>query len=154
MLRRAFSMALLTAAGTSRALSRPMPMRPAPSPTTVNAEKPKIRPPLTTLATRLTLISFSCKLSLRFSDSLKAATISSSEFQTVFTRCVGQCLHAPMVLEAGAVKRDTRDARTLGFFSNTLADQFCRLDVAAVLDLSAHVRLKRGGGGQHFAACF
>ena len=55
MLRRAASIAFWMATGTSRALPRPKPTRPLPSPTTVSAVKPKIRPPLTTLATRLDL---------------------------------------------------------------------------------------------------
>src|SRR6056297_3592853 len=64
MFLRAASMAFWMAMGTSRALPRPMPTRPLPSPTTVSAVKPNWRPPLTTLATRLTLISFSRKSSL------------------------------------------------------------------------------------------
>ena len=61
MLRRAASSALEIAAGTSRALPRPKPTRPLPSPTTVKAVKEKMRPPLTTLATRSTATSFSTR---------------------------------------------------------------------------------------------
>src|SRR5258706_4362707 len=59
MLRRAESIALVTATGTSLALPLPMPMRPSPSPTTVSAAKLSVRPPFTTLVTRLTAIIFS-----------------------------------------------------------------------------------------------
>ena len=52
-------MALEIATGTSRALPKPKPTRPAPSPTTVSAVKPNCRPPLTTFAVRLTATSFS-----------------------------------------------------------------------------------------------
>src|SRR6266403_1312725 len=46
------------------------PMRPSPSPTTVSAAKPRMRPPLTTLVTRLTAIIFSRKPSSRASPRL------------------------------------------------------------------------------------
>ena len=65
-----FSVALLafcTATGTSFALPLPMPMRPSPSPTTVSAAKPRIRPPFTTLVTRLIEIIFSFNPSPRSS---------------------------------------------------------------------------------------
>ena len=51
------------AIGTSFALPLPKPTLPLPSPTTVNAVKPKILPPLTTLATLLTWTNFSSKAS-------------------------------------------------------------------------------------------
>src|SRR5579875_719403 len=57
--RRACSVALRIASGTSRALPEPWPTRPLRSPTTTRAAKPKRRPPFTTLATRLMLTSFS-----------------------------------------------------------------------------------------------
>jgi hypothetical protein len=44
-----------------------MPTRPSPSPTTVSAAKPRIRPPFTTLVTRLMLIIFSRRPSPRSS---------------------------------------------------------------------------------------
>src|SRR5690606_30146693 len=47
------------ASGTSRALPWPKPTRPFWSPTTTSAAKPKRRPPLTTLATRLMWTSLS-----------------------------------------------------------------------------------------------
>src|ERR1700730_6265859 len=55
MLRLAISTPLRMASGTSRALPRPAPTRPFMSPTTIRAEKENLRPPLTTLATRLRL---------------------------------------------------------------------------------------------------
>ena len=51
--RLACSVALRMASGTSRALPAPCPARPLPSPTTTSAVKLNLRPPLTTLATRL-----------------------------------------------------------------------------------------------------
>ena len=61
MLRLAASSAFWIAAGTSRALPRPKPTRPLPSPTTVSAVKEKIRPPFTTLDTRPTVTKRSTK---------------------------------------------------------------------------------------------
>ena len=60
---RACAEALRIASGTSRALFEPMPTRPCPSPTTTSAAKPNLRPPLTTLATRLIETSFSIRSS-------------------------------------------------------------------------------------------
>src|SRR5256714_479156 len=51
--RLAASVALRIASGTSRALPWPKPTRPFWSPTTTSAAKPNLRPPFTTLATRL-----------------------------------------------------------------------------------------------------
>jgi hypothetical protein len=48
-------------------LELPMPIAPSPSPTTVSAAKPRMRPPLTTLVTRLTETIFSRRPSLRCS---------------------------------------------------------------------------------------
>src|SRR5262245_36463813 len=59
MLFLAFSIPLRIASGTSFALPRPNPTRPALSPTTTSALKLKRRPPLTTLATRLMWTTFS-----------------------------------------------------------------------------------------------
>ena len=58
-LARAVSPALRMASAISLALPRPTPTRPLPSPTATIALKLKRRPPLTTLATRLMLITFS-----------------------------------------------------------------------------------------------
>ena len=60
MLRRAASIAFCTATGTSLALPLPMPTRPSPSPDHGQRGRSRaIRPPLTTLVTRLTAIIFS-----------------------------------------------------------------------------------------------
>src|ERR671937_1738335 len=61
MFRLATSTPLRIASGTSRALPSPAPTRPLPSPTTISAEKENLRPPLTTLATRLRLTSRSVR---------------------------------------------------------------------------------------------
>lgn len=55
----AFSVPFLMASGTSFALPCPTPKLPFLSPTTTNAEKLNRRPPLTTLAHRLMLTTFS-----------------------------------------------------------------------------------------------
>ena len=55
----AFSTPFFIAAGTSLALPMPQPTLPLPSPTTTSALKEKRRPPLTTLATRLMVTTFS-----------------------------------------------------------------------------------------------
>src|SRR3972149_2266973 len=65
MLRRACSVALRMASGTSRALPEPKATRPLPSPTTTSAANPNRRPPFTTLATRLMETSFSMVSSSR-----------------------------------------------------------------------------------------
>src|SRR3989344_5475582 len=154
MLRRAFSIAFCTAAGTSRALPRPIPTRPAPSPTTVSAEKPNCRPPLTTLATRRTLMSFSWKLSARCSFSPCALTllVLSSELQAAFTRGICQRLDATVVTETGAVKGHAGDAGALGFLGDALADQLGGFDIATVLEGGAHVGFEGRGRAQHLAA--
>ena len=64
--------AFCTAAGTSLDLPLPMPTRPSPSPTTVSAANPRMRPPLTTLVTRLTAIIFSFRPSSRLSSCIFA----------------------------------------------------------------------------------
>ena len=71
MLRRAASIAFCTATGTSFALPLPMPMRPSPSPTTVSAAKLRVRPPFTTLVTRLTAIIFSFSPSSRSASGMR-----------------------------------------------------------------------------------
>ena len=59
----AWSKAFCIAIGTSLAFPLPKPIFPFPSPTTVTAVNPKIRPPLTTLATLFTWTNFSSKTS-------------------------------------------------------------------------------------------
>src|SRR3990167_1398725 len=57
-----------------------------------------------------------------------------------------------MIFEAGTVEGHARDARALRLLGDAFADELRRLDVAAVLDLSTHIRFDRGRGGQHLAA--
>src|SRR6266540_1306453 len=59
---RARSAPLRIESGTSLALPRPTPTWPEPSPTTTTALNEKRRPPLTTLATRLTWTTFSSRV--------------------------------------------------------------------------------------------
>src|SRR5207249_10885407 len=58
----AFSTPLRMESGTSLAFPSPTPTTPWPSPTTTTALKLKRRPPLTTLATRLTRTTFSSRV--------------------------------------------------------------------------------------------
>ena len=106
MLRRADSIALVTETGTSLALPLPMPTRPSPSPTTVSAAKLSVRPPLTTLVTRLTAIIFSladrrrCLRSARGVETLPSAIpcdARASELEAGFARGIGQRLDAAVV---------------------------------------------------------
>jgi hypothetical protein len=55
----AFSLALLTADGTSFALPKPIPTWPFPSPTATTELNLNLLPPVTTLATRLIVTTFS-----------------------------------------------------------------------------------------------
>src|SRR5215510_5642713 len=152
MFLRACAMALEMGTGTSRALPNPKPTRPAPSPTTVNAVKPNWRPPLTTLAVRLTATSFSRNSSCAC-DLLSGRAISySSEFQAGFTRGVGQRLDAAVVHEARAIERDLGDARGLGGLRNRGADGLGRLDVAGALQALGDLLLHGRRRGEHLGA--
>src|SRR5664279_6428763 len=161
MLRRASSIAFCTAAGTSLDLPLPMPTRPSPSPTTVSAAKPRIRPPLTTLVTRLMLIIFSRRPSPRSSCCCCRCCIlammvcpfrSSSELQAVFAGRLGERLDASVVAISRAVECHRLDAERLRAVGDPLADQRrCRL-VAAVLHVLAHFRFERRRAGEHLVA--
>ena len=114
MFLRACAMALEIATGTSRALPKPKPTRPAPSPTTVSAVKPNCRPPLTTLAVRLTATSFSTNSSaaLRFFHSCHMCLLPLRlKLKSRFARRFGQRLDAAVVLEPGAVEGDRASCR-------------------------------------------
>src|SRR5688572_27726513 len=104
-LRRARSVPLRIASGTSFALPKPMPTWPSSSPTTTSAEKLKRRPPLTTLATRLMWMTrsrslSSSKLSNAICSSFGRASLGGavrSEVQACFTRGFGEGLDAAVV---------------------------------------------------------
>src|SRR5690242_743456 len=123
-----------------------MPTRPSPSPTTVSAAKPRMRPPFTTLVTRLIPIIFSRRPSPRSScccclpPCLCWAMKFALELETAGARGFRERLHAAMEPEPGTVERHLLDAERLRFFGDALADEFRRRLVAAVLHVLAHVR--------------
>src|SRR5215831_8245751 len=159
ILRRACSIAFCTATGTSFSLPLPIPTRPSPSPTTVNAANARMRPPFTTLVTRLMLIIFSRKPSPRSSCCCCLAccclpigfAISglSLELQAAFTGGVGQCFYPSVVPVTGAIESDGFDAERLGLFGDALSDDRCARLVAAVLEILFHVGLERRSTGQY-----
>src|SRR5512143_2472814 len=159
MPRRAFSIAFWTETGTSRALPLPMPMRPSPSPTTVSAAKPRIRPPFTTLVTRLIETIFSRRPSSRSSCGAcpcllcgLAIACLALELESAFARGIRQRLDSAVIAETGAVERNRLDAGSLGALGNQFADDLRRLDVSAVWNVLAHLGLDGGSGCQHLAA--
>src|SRR5690348_3378879 len=161
ILRRACSIAFCTATGTSFALPLPMPMRPSPSPTTVSAAKPRMRPPFTTLVTRLIEIIFSRNPSPRsscccgwrgFERCCAMNAIPRSELEAAFAGGVGQRLHAAMEAITGAIERDGLDAERFRTLRDALADHGGGGPVAAVLHVVAHVGLERRRACEHLVA--
>src|SRR5699024_11689906 len=73
-------------------LPLPIPIRPSPSPTTLRAAKLMVRPPLTTLLTRLTPIIFSRIPSSRekMIGDRKSTRLNSSHVSISYAVC---CLH-------------------------------------------------------------
>src|SRR5215469_5876558 len=137
MLRRACSVALRIASGTSRALPEPKPTRPLRSPTTTSAAKPKRRPPLTTLATRLMLTSFSANsVSSRSRDCRSPsprprrspwvravrAMMVPSEIEPALAGGVGQGLDPAMKQIGAAIEDDLLDPGCFGTLGHQLAD--------------------------------
>src|SRR5207302_499939 len=138
-----------------------MPTAPSPSPTTVSAAKPRIRPPFTTLVTRFTETIFSFRPSERCSPPCILGCIlaiviplecspksgpreeglpfaAKLELEAGLSRGVCQRFDPAVVLVAGAVERNGLDAQTFRFLGDTLAYRDrCRL-VAAVRERSAH----------------
>src|SRR5699024_8881607 len=121
---------------------------PSPSPTTVSAVKVICRPPLTVLATRLTVISFSSKPSelsrsldgMRFPVApgpgrdfyLRPRSLGAvrgractrrtwSELQTGFAGRLGKCLDATVITVTGTIESDRVDTRRQGTFGDGLA---------------------------------
>src|SRR5579864_6248595 len=161
MLRRAASIAFWTATGTSRALPLPMPMRPSPSPTTVSAAKPRIRPPFTTLVTRLTAIIFSRRPSPRSScccgwrglDRCCAMyEVPWSELEAALAGGVGQRFYAAVKTKPGAIERDFLDPERLRALGDAFADHRRGSLVGAVPEILAHVGLDGRCAGEHLVA--
>src|SRR5262245_31493081 len=158
MPRRARSIAFCTATGTSRALPLPMPTRPSPSPTTVSAAKPRMRPPFTTLVTRLIPIIFSLRPSPRSSCcccllSCRCWAMSFAlELEAAGARGFGERLHTAMEPGPGAIARHALDAQRPRLLGDALADHLRGSLVAAVLEVLAHVGFRRRRAGQHTIA--
>src|SRR5690606_37363487 len=149
IVRLAISVALRIASGTSRALPWPKPTRPFWSPTTTSAAKPKRRPPLTTLATRLMWTSLSTISLSRSSRMLMSTGVltRSSEVEAALARGVGERLHSPVIDVSATVKDHVGDSGLLGPFRNQLPDLARGGLVGAPSELLAHLRLKRRSGG-------
>src|SRR5712691_12076537 len=150
-----------------------MPTAPSPSPTTVSAAKPRIRPPFTTLVTRFTETIFSFRPSVRCSppcilgcilaiviplECSPSGTLGGTplfvanlELEAGLSRGVCQRFDPAVVPVAGAVERNGLDAQTSRFLGDTLAYRRRRRFVAAVRHRDAHFLLHGGGGGQHLA---
>src|SRR6266487_1409120 len=128
-----------------------MPTRPSPSPTTVSAAKARMRPPFTTLVTRLMAIIFSrrpsprssccclpCCLPIGFAMFVPvclALLLRALELQAALASGVGQRLHATVILESGTVECNRIDTQLLRFFRNALSNHGRRSLVAAVLQV-------------------
>src|SRR5688572_21663020 len=159
-LRRASSIAFCTATGTSRALPLPMPMPPSPSPTTVSAAKPRTRPPLTTLVTRLTATIFSRRPSPRSSDCCILGCIfaicdSSAlplEFQATRSGSLGQRLHAAVVLVARAIEGNRLETQRFRLLGDALPNELGSLHAAAMLQPALELLLHAGGSREHLVA--
>src|SRR3954447_16788799 len=178
--RLAASVALRIASGTSRALPWPKPTRPFSSPTTTSAAKPKRRPPLTALATRLMWTSLSvnslssrsrplsrsrsrCRGSRAMSmfrcadvPLCRCSVVSMFrcavlEFQAALARGICQRLDAPVEEVAAAVKHDFLDALRRRTLRQQLAHRLGGIDVGAGLFAFTHGLLERGGRRQRLA---
>src|SRR5690554_4991724 len=152
MFLRAASMAFWIATGTSRALPRPKPTLPLPSPTTVRAVNAKMRSPLTVLATRLTCTSFSWKPSLLPSSFLAYAIFQPLEFQSSFTRSFGQCLDPPVVFEATAIKGNARYTSGFCTFGHQCTNQFSGFRITGFT--GTQILIQRGGARDHACTIF
>src|ERR1700733_7640904 len=140
--------------GTSRALPKPKPTRPAPSPTTVSAVKPNCLPPLTTLATRFTATSFSSRSSPDIGFSTLAICLQTLwlELETRFASGLCQRFDAPVIHETGTVEGDLCNPLGLGALCDCAADSLGSLDVAGGFQRTAHVLLQGRRGNQNFVA--
>src|SRR5215207_2859284 len=73
------------------------------------------------------------------------------ELQAAFAGGVGEGLDPAVVLAPAAVERDLRDAGRFGAVGDRAADELGGGDVAAVLQLPAHLAARRGGRRQRAA---
>src|SRR5437899_4147258 len=120
-----------------------MPTAPSPSPTTVRAARPRIRPPFTTLVTRFTATIFSFRPSVRCSPPCILGCILAIVFPLETRACVleletglssglGKRLDPAVVSVSRSVERDSLDAQALGLLGDPLADRGGRVLVAAL----------------------
>src|SRR5580704_7010470 len=164
-LRFAASVALRIASGTSRALPWPKPTRPFWSPTTTKAAKPKRRPPLTTLATRLMWTSLSTNSLSRSSPPLRSRgsramllshfvqpLVLSSEIQPALARSVGQRFDPAVIEIAAAVEYHVLDALLFGALGDELAHGLGRVHAGAGLEALARRLFDRGSRRERDAA--
>src|SRR5215831_11387270 len=160
MPRRACSVALRMASGTSRALPAPKPTRPFLSPTTTRAAKPNRRPPFTTFATRLMLTSFSVNsLSSRSRDCRSPsprprrspcvrAMLTPLKVETAVAGRVGQSFH-PAVKEIGApIKYHPFNSCRSCPLGDELADGTRRSHVCAGSEARPETLVEARGRGQ------
>src|ERR1700680_1614651 len=140
----ASSTPLRMASGTSPALPSPAPTRPEPSPTTTTALNEKRRPPLTTLATRLTWTTFSSR-AIPFGPICSCLGIWALELQSCFARGVGQGFDAPVVEVTTAVEHDGVDALVFGALGDGLAHGTRALHFGAA---HARTRVRLIGAGR------
>src|SRR5262249_51057779 len=144
------------ATGTSFALPLPMPMRPSPSPTTASAAKPRMRPPFTTLVTRLMLIIFSRRPSpvscCCMRCCIRAIGVRFLKLEAVLARRARDRLHASVFSVAGTVESNGLDAERLRLFGDGLAAHCGRRLVTAVFQVLADVGLQARRARQHLVA--
>src|ERR687897_2190950 len=103
-----------------------MPTTESSSPTATRAVKEKRRPPLTTLATRLTSITRSCRskprgLTLSTSGYMELATVANLEPEALLTSALGERPDPTVVAVAGAVEDAGLDPGLPGALGDQLA---------------------------------
>src|ERR1700682_6213510 len=122
MLRLATSMPLRIASVTSRALPMPAPTRPFMSPTTISALNENLRPPLTTLDTRLTRTTRSESSDRSPLECGYRLPIRLLKLQSGFAGSVRQSLDSAVVEESAPVEDHRAHARGLRLRGDRLAD--------------------------------
>src|SRR5438270_1065428 len=136
MLRFATSIPLRIASVTSRALPIPAPTRPFMSPTTMSALNENLRPPFTTLATRLTRTTRSASSERSPLDWYRPPPMFldiALKLQSGFARSVGERLDSAVIKEAAAVEHDLLDAGCLRLVGDGLAHSRGLLQAVALL---------------------
>src|SRR5512136_947193 len=130
------------ASETSFAFPIPIPTRPFPSPTATSALNLRCLPPLTTLATRFTEINFSVSSSLASSSSC-TISLPNLEFQSGFSRRLGQCLHPSMISIPSPVKDNLGQPFLNRPLPHQLANHGGHLRLALPVNLQLRVLARR-----------